>query len=155
MIARFFMALVAALLLSSASVAAQATALPPLDAAERALVKALMLPDPDAFRQLLASDAVSTLPAEAHGPDAIVEKWRPFLSSAEVRLAPIIESSTTAQSGAMAQTSGTLTIYGRTTNGMRATPAGTFAILWRLVDGEWKIGMLTRAGQTGIKRIAD
>jgi hypothetical protein len=154
-IARFFMALVAALLLSSASVAAQAPALPPLDAAERALVKALMLPDPDAFRQLLASDAVSTLPAEAHGPDAIVEKWRPFLSSSEVRLAPIIESSTTAQSGAMAQTSGTLTIYGRTANGMRTTPAGTFAVLWRLVDGEWKIGMLTRAGQTGIKRIAD
>lgn len=155
MIARFFMALIAALLLSSASVAAQATALPPLDAAERALVKALMLPDPDAFRQLLASDAVSTLPAEAHGPDAIVEKWRPFLSSSEVRLAPIIESSTTAESGAMAQTSGTLTIYGRTTNGMRTTPAGTFAVLWRLVEGEWKIGMLTRAGQTGIKRIAD
>ncbi len=155
MIARFFLALIAALLLSSASVGAQTTALPPLDAAERALVKALMLPDPDAFRQLLASDAISTLPAEAHGPDAIVEKWRPFLSSSEVRLAPIIESSTTAQSGSMAQTSGTLTIYGRTTNGMRTTPAGTFAILWRLVDGEWKIGMLTRAGQTGIKRIAD
>ena len=142
MIARGFLA---ALLLCSPPLAAQSTApRPPLDAAERAFVSALMLPDRDAFRQLLANDAVFFLPVESHGPDTIVEKWRPFLSSPEVRLAPVIDSSTTDDAGTTAQTFGTLSVYGRTSKGMTTTSAGSFAIVWRLDDGRWKIVMLKR-----------
>ena len=141
MIARVF---IAALLLHSSPVVAQTIVPPPpLEAAERALVNALMLPDPETFRQLLAADAVSFVPAEAHGPDAIVLNWLPFLRSSEVRLAPIIESSTTTESGAIGETSGTFTVYGRARHGMSATPAGAFSIVWRLVDGRWKIARLS------------
>ncbi len=125
----------------------QAQTAQPLEVAERALVNALMLPDRDAFRQLLATDAVALVPAVAYGPDAIVEKWRPFLSSPEVRLAPIIETSVMAESGEQAETSGSFTVYGRTRNGMGTTPAGTFSIVWRLVNGQWKIVRLTSAGR--------
>jgi ketosteroid isomerase-like protein len=128
----------------AAGAAQSPRAVPPLGAAERALVSALMLPDGEAFRQLLADDAVFFVPAEAHGPDAIVAKWRPFLSGPQVRLAPIIESSTIGDSGATGQTSGSFAVYGRTSNGMSTTPAGGFSILWRLDGGEWKIVMLTR-----------
>ncbi len=142
MIARGF---IAALLVCSSPLAAQSTAPgPPLDAAERAFVGALMLPDRDAFRELLASDAVFFLPVESRGPDSIVEKWRPFLSGPDVRLAPIIESSTTDDSGTTAQTFGTLSVYGRTSKGMTTTSAGSFAIIWRLDDGRWKIVTLKR-----------
>ncbi|RPI57186.1 MAG: DUF4440 domain-containing protein [Acidobacteria bacterium] len=142
MIARVFMA---ALLLHSSPLAAQtATPPPPLDAAERALVSALMLPDREAFRQLLAADAVFDVPVEVRGPDAIVQKWLPFLASPEVRMAPIIETSTTAETGKTGETSGTFAVYGRTTKGMTMTSVGAFSITWRLVEGRWKIERLSR-----------
>jgi ketosteroid isomerase-like protein len=141
-IARIF---IAALLLTPWPLAAQTTAAaPPLQAAERALVNALMIPDQDAFRQLIAPDAVFSIPGDAHGPDAIVEKWRPFLLNRDVTVALTIEASTIADSGDSGRTSGTLAIYGRTNHGMSMTPAGSFSIAWRLVDGQWRIGALTR-----------
>jgi ketosteroid isomerase-like protein len=142
-IARVFLA--ALLMLSTPPLVARTTsASPPIDAAERAFVSALMLPDRDAFRLLLADDAVFFLPVESRGPEAIVQSWRPFLSSPEVRLAPIIERSSTADSGAMAETFGTFSVYGRTSKGMTTTPAGSFSIEWRLDDGRWKIAALKR-----------
>jgi ketosteroid isomerase-like protein len=145
---------IAALLLSSSPVAAQTSvASPPLETAERALVNALLRPDGDAFRELIADDAVFLLPTEARGPEAIIEKWRPFLEGTEARMALTIESSTTA--GTTGHTSGSVAIYARTANGMSTTPVGGFAIGWRLVDGQWKIGSLTRAGKVATKRIAD
>ena len=134
---------IAALLLSSSPLAAQMSpASPPLEKAERALVNALLLPDSDAFRELIADDAVFLLPAEARGPEAIVEKWRPFLSGTGARMAITIESSTT--DGQTGHTSGSLAVYARTTNGMSTTPVGGISIAWRLVAGQWKIGTLTR-----------
>ncbi len=145
----------AVLILQTSALAAQtAPEPPPLGMAERALVNALMLPDRDAFRQLLAADAVVSLPVEAHGPDAIVEKWQPFLQSREVRLSLTIESSATGQSGDTGQTLGTFAIYGRTAKGMSTTPVGAISIGWRLVDGQWKIGTLSRTGKAGAKQRA-
>ena len=152
-IARAF--ITAALLVSHAAVVAAQTAAPQLETAERALVNALLRPDGDAFRQLLAADAVFLVPAEAHGPDAIVDKWRPFLSGSDARLALTIESSTTDESAATGHTTGTLAVYARTAKGMSTTPVGVFSIGWRLVDGEWKIGALARAGKFATKRVAD
>ncbi len=162
MIARVF--ITASLLLSNAAVvAAQSnsavvaaqTAVPRLDTAERALVNALLRPDGEAFKQLLAADAVFLVPTEAHGPEAIVEKWRPFLSGTDARIALTIDSSTTDESGATGHTTGTLAVYARTANGMSTTNAGVFSIGWRLVAGEWKIGALARAGKPATKRVAD
>jgi hypothetical protein len=152
-IARAFLV---ALLLTPWPLAAQTTSAPPLQTAERALVNALMIPDRDAFRQLIAPDAVFSIPAEARGPDDIVEKWLPFLLNRDVTLALTIETSTTAESGNSGQTSGTLAIYGRSTHGMSMTPAGSFSIAWRLVDGEWRIEALTRTrADARAKRTAD
>ena len=145
----------AVLILCASSLAAQmAPERPPLGMAERALVNALMLPDSDAFRQLLAADAVVSLPVEARGADAIVEKWQPFLKSREVTLALTIESSATAASGDTAETLGTFAIYGRTAKGMSTTQVGAVSIAWRLVDGQWKIGTLSRTGKAGAKQRA-
>jgi len=141
-------AFIAALLVSvPASLYSQSSAAPAsLESAERTLVNALMLPDADAFRQLIAADAVFQVPAEARGPEAIVEKWRPFLSSREVTMAMTIEGSSTSESGQEGHTLATLAIYGRTNRGMRTTPLGTFTIAWRIEEGRWKIGTLTRGG---------
>jgi ketosteroid isomerase-like protein len=145
----------AVLILCAASLAAQtAPERPPLGMAERALVNALMLPDSDAFRQLLAADAVASLPVEARGADAIVEKWQPFLKSREVTLALTIESSATAASGETGETLGTFAIYGRTAKGMSTTQVGAVSIAWRLVDGQWKIGTLSRTGKAAAKQRA-
>jgi len=148
-------ALVVVLLLSSSSLSAETAVVPPLQAAERALVNALMVPDRDAFRQLLASDAVFFLPVEARGPDAILEKWRPFLVSPEVRLALTIESSTISDSGDVGQTSGTVGVYGRTSKGMSTTSLGAFSIVWRLVDGQWKVWSLSRGNKRPQERRAN
>lgn len=145
----------AVLIVWGSSLAAQtAPERPPLGMAERALVNALMLPDRDAFRQLLATDAVVSLPVEARGPDAIVEKWQPFLQSKDVTLALTIERSATAESGNTAETLGTFAIYGRTAKGMSTTQVGAVSIAWRLVDGQWKIGTLSRTGKAGAKQRA-
>jgi ketosteroid isomerase-like protein len=146
-IARFVIAVV--LLNSSPLKAQMAPASPPLESAERALVNALLRPDSDAFRQLIAEDAVFLLPSEARGPEAIVEKWRPFLSGTDARMALTIENSTTA--GNTGQTSGSLAVYARTTKGMSTTPVGGFFIDWRLVDGQWKIGSLTRGSSPRVR----
>jgi ketosteroid isomerase-like protein len=141
-IARIF---IAACLLTPWPLAAQTTAAtPPLQSAERALVNALMIPDREAFRQLIAPDAVFSIPGDASGPDAIIEKWRPFLLNRDVTVALTIEASMIGESGDSGRTSGTLAIYGRTNNGMSMTPVGSFSIAWRLVDGQWRIGALTR-----------
>jgi uncharacterized protein DUF4440 len=148
-IARVFLAAVA-LLLNASRVSAQAgSPTPPLTAAEGALVRALAVPDRDAFRQLLATDAVSFFPAEARGPEAIIEKWLPFLVDPALTLALTIDASTTAQSGETGQTAATFAINGRTNKGMRTTPVGTFSIAWRMVEGQWKIATLGGAGKGG------
>ena len=150
-IARVFLA---ALLLNASSLVAQTRpVVPPLEAAERALVTALALPDLDAFRQLLAPDAVFFFPVEARGPEAITEKWLPFLLDPALTLALAIDTSTTTESGELGQTAGTFAIYGRTNKGMRTTPAGSFSIVWRVVEGRWKIGTLSGAGKGGIKLV--
>jgi hypothetical protein len=150
-IARFFLV---AVLLNTSVVAAQTGPPPePLDAAETALVRALALPDRDAFRQLLSPDAVFLFPAEARGPEAIIEKWLPFLIDPAVTLALTIETSATAESGEMGHTAGTFAINGRTTHGIRTTPAGSFSIDWRVVEGRWKIASLSGAGPRGKKRV--
>lgn len=144
---------VAAMLVNASPLAAQSRPLsPPLTAAEAALVQALALADRDAFRQLLAPDAVSYFPAEAHGPDAITEKWRPFLLDPALTLMVTIETSTTAESGEMGQTTGTFAVRGRTNKGMSTTPAGAFSIEWRRIEGSWKIGTLSDAGKGGMRR---
>jgi ketosteroid isomerase-like protein len=146
-IARVFLAALIPLL-NISTVAAQTR---PLASAESALVRALAVPDRDAFQQLLASDAVFFFPAEARGPEAIVEKWLPFLVDPALTLALTIDSSTTAPSGEMGQTTATFAIYGRTNKGMRTTPAGSVSIVWRVVDGRWMIATLSGAGKGGIK----
>ena len=145
-------AFLAALLLNSSTVAAQTPpAPPPLETAERALVQALSLPDRESFRQLLAPDAVFFLPVEAHGPDAITGKWLPFLRDPALTMGLTIETSTTATSGEIGQTSGTFAINGRTNIGMRITPGGTFSIVWHLAEGSWKIHTLSGAGKGGAR----
>jgi len=151
-IARAFLA---TLLLNSATMAAQTTpAPPPLELAERALVQALSLPDRDAFRQLLAPDAVFFLPVDAYGPDAITGKWLPFLLDPALTMVLTIDSSTTATAGKVGLTSGTFAIHGRTNLGVRTTPGGTFSIVWHLVEDRWKIQTLSGAGR-GEKRRAN
>ena len=142
--ARVFLA---AFLLNASSLAAQTGPVSPLDTAETALVRALALPDRDAFRELLAPDAAFSFPVEARGPEAITEKWLPFLLDPAVTLSFTIDTSTTADSGETGQTAGTLAIYGRTNKGMRMTPAGSFSIVWRMVEGQWKIATLSGASQ--------
>ena len=137
----------ALLVTNTAVVFAQSTDTPRLEAAERALVNALMRPDGDALRQLLAADSVFLVPSEAHGPDAILERWRPFLSGTDARIALTIESTTIAESGATGQTTGTLHVWARTNKGMSTTPVGVFSIDWRLVDGRWKIATLARGAK--------
>jgi hypothetical protein len=147
-------AFLAALLLNSSTVAAQTPpAPPPLEAAERALVQALSLPDRESFRQLLAPDAVFFLPAEAHGPDAITGKWLPFLLDPALTMVLTIETSTTARSGEVGQTSGTFAINGRTNIGVRTTPGGSFSIVWHLVEGRWKIHTLRGGGKGGVRLV--
>ncbi len=150
-IARLFAT--AVFFLNASALAAQPASAPPLQSAERALIEALTAPDREAFRQLLASDAVFFLPVEAHGPDAILDKWSPFLFSRELTLALTIQTSSTADSGEMGQTSGTYGIYGRTSKGMTTTPVGAFSIAWRLVDGRWKIGTLSGGGKSGVRLV--
>ncbi len=151
MTARLF--ITALLLLNASTLAAQPAAAPPLQSAERALISALAAPDRDAFRHLLASDAIFFLPVEAHGPDAILDKWSPFLFSRELTLVLTIATSSTADSGEMGQTSGTFGIYGRTSKGMTTTPVGAFSIAWRLVDGQWKIGTLSGGSKAGVRLV--
>jgi ketosteroid isomerase-like protein len=144
------------ILLNAATLAAQsAQETPPLETAERALVNALLRPDAEAFRQLLAADAVFSVPAQVQGADAIVEKWQPFLKGGEVRLSLTIDSSTTAQSGERGQTLGTFAVYGRTLNGMSTTPVGAVSIAWRVIDGRWKIETLSRTGKAAKQRAAN
>jgi len=147
--ARVFLAIV--LLNASPLMGQTKPAAPSLEAAEAALVKALAIPDRDAFRQFLAPDTVFLFPVEARGPEAIVEKWLPFLLDPALTLALTIETSTTAQSGEIGQTTAAFAIKGRTNTGMRTTPAGSFSIAWRLIDGQWKIGNLSGAGKGGVK----
>lgn len=144
----------AVFLMSASSVAAQTSAqVSTLQSAERALVTALAMPDRDAFRQLLAPDAVFYFPVEARGPEAITEKWLPFLLDPALTLVLTIDASTTAHSGDMGQTTATFAIKGRTNKGMQTTPAGSFSIVWRAVEGRWKIATLSGAGKGGIRLV--
>jgi ketosteroid isomerase-like protein len=143
-----------AFLLNSSSVNGQtAAAGSTLQAAERGLVTALALPDRNAFREFLAPDTVFYFPVEARGPEAITEKWLPFLLDPALTLVVTIDSSTTAQSGEMGQTAATFAIKGRTNKGMQTTPAGRFSIVWRAVAGRWKIATLSGTGKGGIKLV--
>lgn len=141
------------LLLNASTLVAQPVSAPPLQAAERALITALTVPDRNAFQQFLSSDTVFFLPVEAHGPEAILQKWSPFLLSRELTLALTIETSSTADSGEIGQTSGTFGIYGRTSKGMTTTPVGAFSIVWRLIDGQWKIGTLSGGSKAAVRLV--
>ena len=144
--------LLAALFLNASSLAAQTRpAVPPLKAAEGALVAALAAADQNAFRRLLGPDTVFYFPVEARGPEAIVAKWLPFLLDPALTLVLTIDTSTTAESGEMGQSTATFAIKGRTNKGVQTTPAGSFSIVWRVVEGQWKIATLGGAGKGGVK----
>lgn len=148
MLARVFLLV---FVLTASSVNAQTPRASTLESAERALVTVLARPDRDAFRQLLAPDAVFYFPAEARGHEAILASWLPFLLDPALTLVLTIDSSTTADAGDMGQSGARFAIKGRTNKGMETTPAGSFSIVWRVVDGRWKISTLSGAGKGGIK----
>jgi hypothetical protein len=59
-----------------------------------------------------------------------------------------------AVSETIGETAALFAIHGRTNRGMSTTPAGTFSIVWHLVDGRWKIATLSGAGSGGVKLVA-
>ncbi len=139
---------VGALLLafSSASTALGQAPAQSLQDADRAFADALMCHDRQAFVAAFAPDAESTLPSVKRGPEAIASSWLPFLIDPGTTMVLTSTAVTTAPSGDSGNSTGTLAIRGRTANGIRTIPAGTYSIVWRVVDGGWKITTLAGAG---------
>jgi ketosteroid isomerase-like protein len=138
----------AALLLASSLVSplfAQAPS-PSLPDAERAFADALMHHDRGAFVALLAPDAESSLPAPTRGPEAIANAWLPFLIDPGTTMVLTSTDVIVATSGDAGSSTGGFAIRGRTSNGVKTVPAGTYAIMWRVIDGHWRISTLGRAG---------
>jgi hypothetical protein len=95
---------------------------------------------------MFAPDAECTLPAVAHGPEAIANLWLPFLIDPGTTLILTATDVATAETGGSGTTSGTLAIRGRTPSGLRTVPGGTYSIVWRVIDGRWKIRTLGGSG---------
>ena len=95
---------------------------------------------------LLAPDAESSLPASKHGPEAIATAWLPFLIDPGTTMVLTNTDVIVARSGDVGSSTGGFAIRGRTNSGVQTVPAGTYSIVWRLIDGHWKISMLGGAG---------
>lgn len=116
---------------------------PSLQEAERAFADALARHDRAAFVAMFASDAVSTLPAEKHGPEAIAADWLPFLIDPGTTMLLETSEVTMGTSSDVGNTAGALSLRGRTNRGIQTIPLGTYSIVWRLLDGRWKISRLS------------
>jgi ketosteroid isomerase-like protein len=113
--------------------------------ADQALADALTRHDRAAFVALLSPDAECSLPVVKHGPEAIAATWLLFFidPGTTMVLTRTDVHSTSPDSGT---TAGTFAIRGRTNNGIQTIPAGTYSIVWKLVDGQWRISMLGGSG---------
>jgi ketosteroid isomerase-like protein len=138
----------AALALASSSVSTVLTQAPPpsLPDAEHAFADALMRHDRGAFVALFASDADSSLPVAKHGPEAIADAWLPFLIDPGTTMVLTSTDVIVASAGDVGSSTGTFAIKGRTNSGVQTVPAGSYSIVWRLIDGHWKISTLGGAG---------
>ncbi len=125
---------------------------PSLQEAERAFAETLVRHDRAAFVAMFASDAVSTLPVEKHGPEAIATDWLPFLIDPGTTMLLETTEVTMGASRDVGHTAGTFTIRGRTNTGIQTIPLGTYSIVWRLLDGRWRISTLS--GSTSGARTA-
>jgi hypothetical protein len=132
-----------ALLLAVSSLAAHAQERSAsLEDAERAFADALLRHDRSAFAGLFASDAESSLPVAKYGPEAIADSWLPFLIDPGTTMLLTSTSVTTAPTGDVGNSTGTLAIRGRIGNAIQTLPVGSYSIAWRVVDGRWKISKL-------------
>jgi ketosteroid isomerase-like protein len=124
----------------------QETSTSSLAEAERAFQGALERHDRVAFVAMFAPDAECTLPAVAHGPEAIANLWLPFLIDPGTTLILTAADVVTTTAGDSGTTAGTFAIRGRTPSGIRTVPGGTYSIVWRVIDGRWKIRTLGGSG---------
>jgi ketosteroid isomerase-like protein len=113
-----------------------------LKAADQAFTDALMHHDRVAFVALLSPDTTSSLPVAKRGPDAIADSWLPFLIDPGTTMVLTCVDVRPAPSGDTGTTTGTLAVTGRTNRGVQTIPVGTYAIEWKMVDGQWKIRAL-------------
>jgi ketosteroid isomerase-like protein len=124
----------------------QQSASAPLRQAERAFADALVNHDRAAFAAMFAADAESTLPSVTRGPEAIANAWLPFLIDHGTTMLLTTTEVVTTAAGDSGTSAGTFAIRGRSRNGIQTTPAGTYSIGWRLLDGRWKIATLNGSG---------
>ena len=130
------------LVLLALSAARAQTPSPSLQNAERAFAESLLNHDRAAFTAMFTADAECSLPSRKHGPQEIAAAWLPFFVDPNTTMVLTSSEAITAQSGDSGNTTGTFAIKGRTSNGIRTIPGGTYSIVWRLVDGRWKISTL-------------
>jgi len=135
------------LVFSLTSVVRAQTSTPSLQDAERAFSEALLRHDRAAFVAAFAPDAESSLPTLKRGPEAIASSWLPFLIDPGTTMVLTSTRVTMAPSGDVGDSTGTLAIRGRTSNGIQTIPAGTYSIAWRLLDGHWRIATLAGSGK--------
>jgi ketosteroid isomerase-like protein len=143
----------AVLLVSLALAPARAqTPAPSLEAAEQAFADTLLNHDRPAFMATFTADAECSLPTKKHGPEDIAKAWLPFLIDPSTTMLLTSTKVVVDRAGEVGSTTGTFAIRGRTSAGVRTIPAGTYSIVWRLVDGRWRIGALSGSGNAGGNR---
>ena len=135
------------LILCAPAVAAGQSASPSLQDADRAFAATLASHDRAAFVAMLAPDAESTLPSVVRGPEAIANAWLPFLIDPGTTMILTSIETVISAGGSTGTSSGTFAIRGRTANGVQTIPAGTYALTWRLVDGQWKVASISGSGR--------
>jgi hypothetical protein len=130
----------------------QDTPMPSLEEAQRAFAASLERHDRAAFEAMFAPDAESSLPSVKHGPEAIANSWLPFLIDPGTTMLLTNSEAVVTAPGVSGRTSGTFDIRGRTANGIRTIPGGTYEIVWRIIDGRWKINALGGSGRRPVSR---
>ena len=120
--------------------------MPSLEEAQRAFAASLERHDRAAFEAMFAADAESSLPSVNHGPQAIASSWLPFLIDPGTTMLLTNGEAVITEPGVSGRTSGRFHIRGRTATGIRTMPGGTYEIVWRMIDGRWKISTLGGSG---------
>lgn len=88
-------------------------------------------------------------PNTKRGPEDIANAWLPFLIDPNTTMLLTSTKAAVEQPGEVGRTTGTFAIRGRTSTGVPTIPAGTYSIVWRLVDGKWRISNLAGSGNGG------
>ena len=133
---------------ASASAQTQPPQLPALKTAQTALIDALTRQDRAAFERFLAPDAFFMIPFATHGAEAIVQLWLPLLTPGRGSVTMTAGDPIIAGSGDLAYTTGTLALKTQVSN---VAQNGEYVAVWRLVDGNWKLAVLSGGSASAVR----